>query len=107
MKRLLLSVACGIGITFIYAFTVGPLSLYIKSDRINHLLWLPVGWPYSIYSSVFPPLPNGEPYHDKNIIAVAVLACDILLYGSLTYFYLFTRSLRKPKAYDKPPLPNL
>jgi hypothetical protein len=105
MKRLLLSLLGGFVIPLLYAIIVGPLSTYTESWRIKYILWAPIGWPrilqFYLFSSPFGP---GQRIGDATF-AVIQIACDVALYGSLTYIFLLTRSLRKRKSYTGPPPP--
>ena len=105
MKRLLLSLVGGFVIPLLYAVIVGPLSVYIKSERINHLLWMPIGWPQILCFYLFPMSYSTPSLPDGAMFAIQIV-CDVTLYGSLTYLFLLTRSLKRPKAYDEPPPPT-
>lgn len=105
MKRLLLSLLCGFAIPLLYAVTFGPLSVYIKSDRINHLLWIPIGWPQILYYNLFSPSYSSPLLPDGAVFAMQT-ACDVALYGALAYLFLLMRSLKRPRAYDAPPPPS-
>jgi hypothetical protein len=107
MKRLLLSVLGGFAIPFLYAITTGPLSLYIASERINYLLWIPIGWPKILYLYLFPPYSSHSPHLDDSTLLIVIITCDVLLYGSLTYLLLWIRMGRKPTAYTEPPPPHI
>jgi hypothetical protein len=104
MKRLLLSLLGGFGLPLLYAVIVGPLSVYIKSERINHLLWIPIGWP-QILCFYLSPMSYSSPSLPDNAIFAIQIVCDVALYGSLTYIILLARSLRKRKTYTEPPPP--
>ncbi len=104
MKRLLLSVACGFLIPFCYIIITRPLSTYVENHHLLFLLDLPTGWPRSLifrYCSPRCPLDGGA------TLFVIIIASNVALYGTLTYFVLWLRSLRKPKVYATPPPPNL
>lgn len=103
MKRLLLSVVGGFGIPFFYLVISGPLSQYIDDERINYLLWIPVGWPKILYSYVFLPFFNRALNLEDDALLVIMIACNVVLYGSLTYSLLLLRSFRKVKAHTEPP----
>jgi hypothetical protein len=105
MKRFLLSLLGGFVIPLLYTVITGPLSVYIKSERINHLLWIPVGWPQLLYYHLFPVSYNSPLLPDDAVFAIQIV-CDVALYGGLTYLFLLMRSLKRPKAYDEPPAPT-
>jgi hypothetical protein len=105
MRRLLLSVAGGFVIPFLYSIITGPLSLYIESERIKHLLWIPIGWPKLIYFRLITSATGRLPDIDDNTYLIIAIVCNVALYGALTYLYLLARSLRKPKTYPEPPPP--
>lgn len=105
MRRLLVSLAAGFVIPFVYTATTGPLSLHIRSERINYLLWLPVGWPKILYLGLLAPFTNRAHRLDDDSLFVLTVVCDVLLYGSLTYFFLRLRSARRRQTYDEPPPP--
>ena len=105
MKRLLLSVLGGFVIPFLYTALFGPLSLYTHSERINHLLWIPIGWPQILYFYLFSPLSVNAPHIADNTLFIIQIVCDVTLYGTLTYIFLLMRSLKKPTTYDEPPPP--
>ncbi len=105
MKRVALSVAAGFLIPFVYAATTGPLSVHIQSERVNYLLWLPVGWPKVLHRLLLSLLPYHTLQLDDTTLLVIIIACDVALYGSLTYMLLLVRAHAKPREYDEPPPP--
>lgn len=107
MKRLFLSVLGGFAIPFIYTITFGPLSVYINNEQLNYLLWIPIGWPRIIYYRFlfFPLFQRGTNIGD-NTFFIIMIACNVALYGSFTYFLLWLRSHRKAAPHPTmPPLP--
>jgi hypothetical protein len=106
MKRLLLSLLAGFVIPFLYTVVTGPLSLYTHSERLNHLLWIPIGWPQILYYYLFPPFSSRAPHIADNTLFIIQIVCDVTLYGTLTYLLLLMRSLKKPETYNEPPPPT-
>jgi len=106
MKRLLLSVVGGFGIPILYSIMAASLSPYIGNDRINYLLWIPIGWPKILYFYLFAPFSNHALNLENGTVLVIIIACDVILYGSFSYSLLLLRSFRKVKAHtESPPAP--
>jgi hypothetical protein len=103
MKRLLASVLGGFLVPFVYLVIAGPLSAYVENRTLLFLLDLPYGWPrVLLYRYCFPRCP----FDGEVTFVVVIIACNVLLYATLTYFVLWLRALRKPKAQTAPPPPN-
>lgn len=102
MKRLALSLVCGLAIPFLYSITVGPLTPYIKNETLNRLASYPVRWPVLILYRL-----NQFPFENEIAILLYIVGCNVLLYTLLTYCFLWTISRRKPKAPSLPPDPPL
>ena len=103
MKRLLLSVVGGFGIPFLYIVIAGPLFPYIRDERINYLVWIPIGWPKVLYFYVFLRFSNRALNLEDDALLVIMIACNVILYGALTYSLLLLRSFRKAKVHAEPP----
>jgi hypothetical protein len=107
MKRLPLSVVGGFGIPFLYTAIAGSLFPYIGDERINYLLWIPIGWPKILYLYVLLPFSDRALNLEDDALLVIMIACNVILYGSLTYSLLLLRSFRKVKGHtEPPPAPN-
>jgi uncharacterized membrane protein YedE/YeeE len=103
MKRLLASAVGGFLIPFVYLVIAGPLSAYVQNRALLFLLDLPYGWPrVLLYRYCLPRCA----LDDNTIFLVFMVASNMALYGTLTYFALWLRSHRKPKTYAAPPPPN-
>jgi len=107
IKRLVLSVIGGFGIPFLYSVITGPLSLYIESERIRHLLWIPIGWPRMIFYYFYfsTPLFKTRINLDNTALFILQIALNVMLYGFLTFFMLLWRSSRKRRVQLEPPPP--
>lgn len=103
MKRLFLSIVGGFGIPFLYTVTAGPLFPYTGDERINYLLWIPIGWPRILYFYLVRPFSNRALNIEDDALLGTMIACNVILYGSLTYSLLLLRSFRKVKAHTGPP----
>jgi hypothetical protein len=103
VKRLLLSVVGGFGIPFLYSIMAVFLSPHFGNDRIKYLFWVPIGWPKILYFYVLLPFSNRALNLEDDGLLVIMIACDVILYGSLTYSLLLLRSFRKVKAHTEPP----
>ncbi len=107
MRRLLLSVVGGFGIPVLYTAIAGSLFPYIADERINYMLWIPIGWPRILYLYVLLPFSDRGLKLEDNALLVIMIACNVILYGSLTYSLLLWRSFRKVKSHpEPPPAPN-
>ena len=100
-----MSVAGGFLIPFCYSIPAGLLALYSENERVEYILWIPVGWPRILYYRLITS-PSGHGLDiDDNIFFIIMVVCNMALYGALTYLFLLMRSLRKPKTYAEPPPP--
>ncbi len=107
MKRLLLSAVGGFGIPFLYGIVAGSFSPFIGNDSLNFLFWIPIGWPRILYFHSLRSFSNGAPSIEDSSLFVIMILCNVVLYGCITYIFLFFRSFRKPKAkVELPPPPS-
>jgi hypothetical protein len=100
MKRLALSVLGGFLLPFLYSIIVGPLTPYIKYRPLNFLATVPVRWPILLFESV-----ARAPFESEQWLLLYLVGCDVILYGSLTYFVLFALSKRQ-RTNQLPPAPE-
>ena len=107
IQRLALSVIGGFAIPFLYTVITGPLSVYIESERIRHLLWIPIGWPRILYFDLYfsTPLFKTHINLDDTALFILQIVLNVMLYGFLTFFILLWRSSRKPRVHLEPPPP--
>ena|SRR5438876_8077941 len=106
MKRVVLSVIGGVAIPFVYSVIVGPLSTYTENDYVHLFIYVPIGWPKLILERLVPL--NSFPFRDADAttLLLYIIACDVILYGFLTYAILLTLSRRKKTAASLPPKPT-
>src|SRR5260370_40158926 len=97
MKRLVLSIVSGFLVTITFTIIAVLVAAYVRNPILKQLVGLPVRWPLLIYyRTVYLPFP---------ILLVYVSACNVLLYGLVTYFALWMLSNRKKAQYPLPPPP--
>jgi len=105
MKRLLLSIGCGLLIPFLYTIAMGPLSTRIENYWLHEALYIPIGWPRLFLQRV---LPLGSfPFRDSDAITLLlfIIVCDVTLYGCLSYFFFWWFSQRRGRQVETPPGP--
>lgn len=109
MKRVALSILGGFVFPFCYTIISGPLSTYVEDERIQGLLYVPIGWPKLLYFYFFPPLSGNSFAENETAFLLYIVGCDVLLYALLTYVALSVRSvLRRPEVkLNEPPPPHL
>jgi len=105
MKRLILSLVGGFVIPFLYTLIVGPLTNYIENYRLRQLLGYPVRWPVIILQETLPL--DSFPFRDEDLgfLLVLVIACDVIVYGIVTYILLWRFWKPKTKESGPPPEP--
>jgi hypothetical protein len=97
MKRLALSAVCGFLVPLVYSVIAVLVTAYGKNPILKQLVGIPVRWPLLIYYRIaYLPFP---------ILLVYITACNVLLYGFVTYFVLWRFSKRKKASYPLPPPP--
>lgn len=101
MKRLALSLLGGIAIPFVYAIIVGPLSLYIKNEFLNHYLSYPIRWPVLILYPLF----LTDVLNNEDLVLLLIIVCNVILYTLLTYCVLLVFFRRKKPELESPPPP--
>lgn len=106
MKRLLASVLGGFLVPFGYIIVAALLLRHTDDERIRYFLWVPIGWPKIITSYLSPLLFGPDLHLEINTFRIITVVGDVILYGTLTYFVLWLRALRKPKPQTAPPPPN-
>jgi hypothetical protein len=106
MKRLLISLLCGFLIPLIYALVVAPASGYLPHEGLRHLSGLPVRWPIIILKNyVYSRWPPGSfPIKNELALMLYLIICNVALYGSLTYFILWSLK-KRPESRMSPPEP--
>ena len=110
MKRLALAVICGFAIPFLYSVIFGPLSTYIRSDTLDQLVYVPIGWPKLILMRLVPL--NAFPFRDgdSTFLLIYIISCNVILYGLLSYLLLLGFSLSRRGRVLRlrvPPPPNV
>ena len=105
MKRVLLSIVCGVLIPFLYGVVIGSLSTHIQSYAISQALYFPIGWPRLLLQRIIPldvfPFRDG----DKFPLFLYMVFCNVVLYGSLSYFLFWEFSRRRKPQLEAPPDP--
>jgi len=88
IKRLVLSVIGGFGIPFLYSVITGPLSLYIESERIRHLLWITNRLaPNDLLLLLFLHTAFQNTHQPRQYcLFILQIALNVMLYGFLTFF---------------------
>lgn len=104
MKRILISILCGVALVFGYYIFLGFLyQIYPVSFETLATLLLPLNLPYDIYKSIF-----GFYYGSPMVVKVLNFAAAILLYSIPFYLVLtFFAKMKKSKIQptEKPPEP--
>lgn len=101
MKRLALSLIGGLLLPFLYSIIVGPLTPYIKNNRTLDLLAIvPIRWPILLLHQL-----RVMPFERELWLLLYIVSCNVIFYGSLTYFVQFALSKRKNTS-RLPPTPD-
>jgi len=101
MKRLALSLLGGFLLPLLYSIVVGPLTPYLKNYRTLDLLaMVPVRWPILLLYRL-----GVFPFESEWSLLLYIVSCNVIFYGTLIYFVLFTLSKRK-KTSPLPPEPK-
>lgn len=105
MKRIALSFLAGFLIPFCYLLIIGPLSQYIKNERLKHSFSVPVRWPILGYEYLFRPFPPHRMYLSETGVVLLTIFGNIFFYGLLTYLVMAWLKPKKRKI-EPPPLPS-
>ena len=101
VKRLALSLLGGFLIPFLYSIVVAPFTPYFENYRtLDFLLEVPVRWPILILDAL-----RVFPFDGGAALLLYIVGCNVIFYGSLSYFLLFALS-RGSKTHPSPPAPS-
>ena len=102
MKRMALALLGGFLLPFLYSLVVAPLTPNFKNyPTFDFLLTVPVRWPILL---ILEPL-GVFPFESEAGLLLYIVGCNVILYGSLSYFLLFTLS-KRTQPHPLPPAPN-
>lgn len=92
MRRVSLSVVGGMVIP-ILLFLGGAFASDLNIGWLAGTLLFAVGWPFEIYSPIFPPPPDC-PFCDPTLPAMlASMLCDFIVYALISYAFMWWRGI--------------
>jgi hypothetical protein len=97
IARLTLSLIGGTLLFLAVTVAGGVLSTYTDDHTLHHLLMLPARWPRYLYHYLSPTRPSL--YFEDTASLVTLIACNIVLYGSIVYFVLWLRSFVRRRGH--------